>query len=100
MTYVRDRVREIDRVVQDVFDVADRQQAKETAGSRRKAYRKGIQEVRDIAGKPQAEELAAWIEHEIRSRERFPSAREVRKQGAEIVRQSGHEVSTGSWLGA
>lgn len=100
MTYVRDRVREIDKVVQEVFDVASRQQAKKKAGSRRKAYEKGIREVRDIAGKPQAEKLAEWIEDEIRSRERFPSAREVRKQGAEICRQSGHEVSTGSWLGA
>lgn len=100
MTYVRDRVREIDAVVQEVFDVASRRQSEEKAGSRRKAYSKGIEEVRDIAGKPQAEELAEWIEREIRTRERFPSAREVRQQGAEICRESGHEISTGSWLGA
>ena len=100
MTYVNDRVREIDAVVQDVFDVDSRRQAKEKAGSRRKAYEKGIREVRDIAGKPQAERLAEWIEDEIRSRERFPSARDVRKRGAEICRESGHSVSTGSWLGA
>lgn len=100
MSYVRDRVREIDAVAQEVFDVNTRREAKETAGSRRKAYKKGIQEVTDIAGKREAEALAEWIESEIRSRERFPSAREVRKQGADICRQRGYEVSTGSWLGA
>ena len=100
MSYARDRVRKIDAVAQDVFDVASRQQAKEKAGSRRKAYKKGIEEVKDVAGKREAETLAEWIESEIRSRERFPTAREVRKQGADICRQSGYEVSTGSWLGA
>lgn len=100
MSFVIERVREIDEVVRDVFDVASREQAKEKAGSRRKAYRKGIEEVKDVAGKREAEALAEWIESEIRSRERFPSAREVRKEGADICRQSGYEVSTGSWLGA
>lgn len=100
MTFVKDRVRDIDAVVQEVFDVASRDQAKEKAGSRRKAYKQGIQEVRDIAGKPQAEKLASWIENQIRTRERFPSAREVRKHGAKICRESGAEISTGSWLGA
>lgn len=100
MSYARDRVREIDEAVMDVFDVSTRQQAKKKAGSRRNAYEKGISEVRDIAGKPAAEKLAEWIEDEIRVRVRFPTAREVRKHGAEICRQSGHEISTDSWLGA
>lgn len=100
MAYVKDRVREIERTIQDVFDVASQRQAKEKAGSRRDAYKKGIQEVRDIAGEAQAEELAEWIENEIRQKERFPTAREVRKRGAKICRESGAEISTGSWLGA
>lgn len=100
MSFVKDQVREIDAAIQDVFDVADRQQAKQKAGSRRKAYEKGIEEVRDVAGKREAETLAEWIQSEIRSRERFPTAREVRQEGADICRQSGYEVSIGSWLGA
>lgn len=100
MSFVRERVREIDEAVKDVFDVSDRQDAKQKAGSRRNAYEKGIEEVKDIAGEREAETLAEWIESEIRSRERFPSAREVRKQGADICRQAGYDVSTGSWLGA
>lgn len=56
--------------------------------------------MRDVAGEAQGRELADWIAEEIRSEERFPSAREVRKRGAKILRESGHEVSAGSWLGA
>lgn len=93
-------LREIDAVAADVFDLADRERARERAGSRREAYEKGLRTVRDVAGKPQARELAEWIQAEMREREAFPSAREVRKQGARICRESGHEVSTGSWLGA
>jgi hypothetical protein len=93
-------VRDIDDVVTDVFDLADRRRAKERAGSRRDAYEKGLTEVQRIAGKPQATRLAEWIQSQMREREAFPSAREVRKQGARICRESGHEVSTSSWLGA
>lgn len=100
MTYVRERLEEIDGAIQDTFDVASRSKAKQKAGSRRKAYRKGIEEVKDVAGKSAAGELAEWIESEIRTRERFPTAREVRKQGASICREHGAEVSTGAWLGA
>lgn len=97
---IRELMREIDETVQNVFDVATRAGAKEKAGSRRDAYEKGLSEVRRIAGKPQAHELAEWIQAEMRGEERFPSAREVRKQGATICRESGHEVPDDSWLGA
>lgn len=49
---------------------------------------------------PEAATLAEWIREEIRTQESFPSARTVRKQGARICRESGHDVSTGSWLDA
>jgi hypothetical protein len=98
--FVSDLVGDVDETAVDVFDLAARREAKKDAGSRRDAYERGIEEVRDIAGKPQARELAAWIQAEMRDREAYPSAREVRKQGARICRESGHEVSTGDWLGA
>lgn len=93
-------VRDIDETVMDTFDLRTRSRAKEKEGSRRKAYRKGIREVRDVAGNDEARELAARIQTDIRENERFPSGRTVRQWGAEICRESGHEVSTGSWLGA
>lgn len=97
---VREWLRQIDEAVLETFDVATRERAKQKAGSRRNAYEKGLREVRDVAGTGAATELAAWIEEEIRTERRFPSARDVRQRGAEICRHEGHEVSTGSWLGA
>lgn len=91
---------DIDSTAEDVFDLADRMRAKERAESRRDAYEKGLESVQRIAGKPQATNLAEWIQAEMCERESFPSAREVRKQGSRICRESGHEVSTSSWLGA
>ena len=97
---VTEWLREIDRAAMETFDVGARADAKRKAGSRRKAYERGLREVSDVAGEPQGQELADWIAAEIERREEFPSAREVRKRGAKIVRESGHEVSTGAWLGA
>lgn len=91
---------DIDETTREVFDVASRRQARKKEGSRRDAYEKGLREVRRIAGNEQARELAERIRTDIRTNERFPSARRVRNWGAEICRESGHEVSTGSWLGA
>lgn len=98
--FVKDTLAEIDATTQETFDLATRDAAKRKEGSRRKAYEKGIREVRDIAGKDAALELAEWIQEEIRTDERFPKARSVRKQGARICRDHGHDISTGSWLGA
>lgn len=101
MSELRDELlRDIDETIQDVFDLGTRRKAREKAASRRKAYRKGIEEVRDIAGEEQARALAEWIQTEIRSDEQFPSARNVRQRGAELCRERGESVSTGSWLGA
>ncbi|MFB6269144.1 MAG: hypothetical protein ABEH83_04315 [Halobacterium sp.] len=98
--FVTELLRDVDETAVDVFDLAERREAKQDAGSRRDAYERGIEEVRDKAGKPQARELAEWIQAEMRDREAYPTAREVRKQGAKLCRESGHEVSTGDWLGA
>ncbi|XVH31291.1 hypothetical protein ACNS7O_12975 [Haloferacaceae archaeon DSL9] len=91
---------EIDRTTKETFDLATRDAAKRKEGSRRNAYQKGIREVRNVAGKDAARELSEWIQEAIRTAERFPSARSVRKRGAAICRERDHEVSTGSWLGA
>lgn len=96
----RELLLDIDDTTRAVFDLGTRHQAEQKEGSRRKAYERGIQEVREIAGDEHARILAAWIQTEIRTTERFPSARSVRKEGARICRDNGHEVSTGSWLGA
>ena len=98
--FASDLMGDIDERALDVFDLAARREAKHDAGSRRDAYERGIEEVRSIAGKAQARDLVAWIQAEMRERVAYPSAREVRKQGARICRESGHEVSTGDWLGA
>ncbi|WP_225333070.1 hypothetical protein [Halomicrobium urmianum] len=99
---IEQMVREIDKTAVEVFDLAARRQAKEKAGARRDAYEKGLREVREIADDDDeaARELSEWIQEEMRSREKYPSARNVRQQGAEIVRKRGHEVSTNDWLGA
>lgn len=98
--FVKDLLAEIDETTKDVFDFATLAAAKRKEGSRRKAYEKGLKEVYNVAGKPAARELAEWIAGEIRAGGRFPPARAVRKKGAEICRAHGHEISTGSWLGA
>ncbi len=98
---IEEMVREIDETAVDVFDLAARRQAKEKAGARRDAYEKGLRQVREITDDDgAARELAEWIQEEMRSREAYPSARNVRQQGAKIVRNRGHEVSTNDWLGA
>lgn len=90
----------IDAAVMETFDFGARADAKRKAGSRRRAYERALRETRDVAGHSRGRELSNWIEEEIRTRERFPSAREVRKRGAGLLRQEGHQVSTGNWLGA
>lgn len=97
---VTEWLKEIDDVVMETFDFGDRTDAKRTAGSRRKAYERGLTEVHDVEGERGGRQLFNWIQEQIRNEERFPSAREVRKRGAKILRESGHEVSTGNWLGA
>jgi len=98
--FVTERLAEIDQTTQEVFDLATRADARRREGSRRNAYQKGIRAVRDTAGSDAARELTEWIQTEIRTKEQFPSARSVRKRGAQICREYGHEISTGSWLGA
>lgn len=98
--HAKNLLRKIDETAVEVLDVADREQAKRTAGSQREAYEKGLNEVERVAGRAQARELAEWIQDQIQERETFPSAREVRNHGAQICRKSGHDVSTNDWLGA
>jgi len=91
---------EIDETTQEVFDLATLADAKRREGSRRNSYEKALEEVQDTASKAAARALAEWIKEEIRTTGKFPSGRDVRQRGAEICRKNGHEVSTGSWLGA
>ena len=93
-------LRDIDKTTQDVFDLATLADAKRREGSRRNSYKKALSEVEDIAGKVAARALADWIQERIRETERFPDARDVRQRGAELCRENGHTISTGSWLGA
>lgn len=99
MSVVEESLREIDAVALDVLDVATRAQAKRKAGGRRDAYKKALRETRDIAGGDGARDLADWIQNRIRTQSAFPSARSVRKQGADICRSRGYAVPSDSWLG-
>ena len=99
-TLIQELLGQIDETVQDVFDLGTRREAQRREGSRRNVYEKALKETADIAGDPAATALAQWIQDEIEQRETFPSGRTVRKRGAEVCRENGHQVSTGSWLGA
>jgi hypothetical protein len=98
--FTHDLLAEIDATTQEVFDLATLADAKRREGSRRNSYEKALEEVKTRAGKPGARALAEWIQSEIRDTEEFPSGRAVRKRGARLCRENGHEVSAGSWLGA
>lgn len=100
MSGIEEQLREIDAAAAEVFDLASRREAKEKAGSQRKAYGKAIRATREIAGRSASGELVEWIIEEIRTTQEFPTSRQVRKQGAEICRAMDREVPTDSWLGA
>lgn len=97
---VRAWLHDIDETAMEVFDFATRERVKRKSQSQRRAYEKGLHEVSERAGRQQGRKLAEWIQAEMRETRRFPTARQVRKRGAKLVRESGHEVSTNDWLGA
>lgn len=97
---VREALQAIDETVKDVFDLGTRRQAKQKEGSRRNVYEKSLREVQQVAGDEEMKALKRWIIQSIRENERFPSGRETRKRGAQICRDSGHSIPTGSFLGA
>ncbi len=97
---VKTALKEIDDAVTEVFDLVSRRQTKQKEGSRRNVYEKSPREVKQVAGNDEMGELREWIIQYIRNKEKFPSRRETRKQGARIYRNSGHSIPTGSWLGA
>jgi hypothetical protein len=97
---VKEALRAIDDTVQEEFDLGTRRQAKQKEGSRRNVYEKSLREVKRVAGDEEMEALKRWIIQFIRGNERFPSGRETRKRAAQICRDSGHSIPTGSFLGA
>ena len=97
---VSEALRAIDETVRDVFDLGTRRQAKQKEGSRRNVYEKSLRKVKRVAGDEEMEALKGWIIQSIRENERFPSGRDPRKKGAQICRDSGHSIPTGSFLGA
>ena len=96
---VNEALQAIDDTVKEVFDLGTRRQAKRKEGSRRNVYEKSLREVKQVAGDEEMEALKRWLIQSIREDERFPSGRETRKQGAQICRDSGHSIPTGSFLG-
>ncbi|WP_224270820.1 hypothetical protein [Haloprofundus salinisoli] len=91
---------DIDDVVTETFDLQTRRQAKQKEGSRRNVYERSLREMRQVAGTGEMRQLQSWIGEYIAEKERFPTSREVRKEGARICRENGSEIPTGSWLGA
>jgi hypothetical protein len=97
---VREALQAIDESVKDVFDLGTRRQAKQKEGSRRNVYEKSLREVQQVAGDEEMETLKRWIIQSIRENGRLPSGRETRKRGAQICRDRGQSIPTGSFLGA
>ena len=90
----------IEATIEETFDRHQRKEARDTAKSRLNVYRKALKEVRDVAGTAAMHELGGWIREHVGDRKKAPSGRQVRQHGAQICREHGHEISTGSWLGA
>ena len=97
---VKEEMTEIESTIDQTLDLNRKRDAEKKAKSRIKVYRKALKEVQQIAGNGPMRELAEWIREQIRTKERLPSGRAVRQKGAEICRDNGKEISTGSWLGA
>ena len=97
---VRQLLKDIDAAVEESLGQHDQYEAAKDGKSRRSGYEKAIREVDRIAGRAEATQLAEWIESEIRETEKLPTARRVRQRGADLCRDAGHSVPTGSWLGA
>ena len=97
---VKGEMAEIESTIEQTLDLNRKRDAKKKAKSRINVYRKALKEVQQIAGNDPMRELADWICDQIRTKETLPSGRTVRKKGAEICRDHGKEISTGSWLGA
>ena len=91
---------EIESTIEETLDTARKREERKRKKSRMEVYRKALKEVQRIAGNDPMRGLAGWIRERIRTEGRLPSGRDVRKKGAEICRDNGKEVSTGSWLGA
>lgn len=95
---VNEVLREIDAAKDESLTEADKRSSQYE--SRRGAYEKALREVRAIADDDAAQEFAAWIEATIREDGQLPRAREVHQKGADVCRERGHSVTSGSWLGA
>lgn len=97
---VSDEMNAIEDTIEETLDVAQQRSAKQKAQSRLEVYRKALREVRRLTGNDPMHELGEWIRAEIRDDANPPSGRDVRQKGAEICRNEGEDISTGSWLGA
>ena len=97
---VRPLLKEIDAAVEESVGRHEQYEAEKEGKSRRSGYEKAIREVDRIAGRAEATQLAEWLESEIREKGKLPTARRVRQRGADLCRDAGHSVPTGSWLGA
>lgn len=97
---IEEEMASIEATMDESLSEARRRDAERDAPSRPKLYRKALAEVQRIAGNAAMRDLAAWIREQLRDEGEPPSGRDVRQKGAEICRDRGEEVSTGSWLGA
>lgn len=97
---VTEEMDRIEAAIEETFDRHQRKEARDTAKSRMNVYRKALGEVHAVAGTAATHQLGEWIRERIEARKKAPSGRQVRKHGARICREHGHEISTGSWLGA
>lgn len=90
----------IEATIDETLDVGSKRTARKKAKSRLEVYEKALKEVQQVAGNDPMRELSGWIQSEIREDAEPPSGRRVRQEGADICRDHGETISTGSWLGA
>ncbi|UPV76779.1 hypothetical protein M0R89_21545 (plasmid) [Halorussus limi] len=70
--------------------------------SQREAYEKTFRELREIDADDDDEGIQAitdWIVEQIRTKEKLPGSRGVRRQAAKFCRSNGYQVRNDEWLG-
>lgn len=97
---VTEELNRIEETLDATFDVARKRDEERRGHSRITVYRKALEAVERTAGTAPMRELGEWIRERVREDGEPPAGRDVRQKGADICREAGYEVSTGSWLGA
>jgi hypothetical protein len=86
-----------------VLEAADAVRNVEVERSQREAYEKTFRALRAIDADDDDEGIEVvtdWIVERIRTKEKLPNSRRVRKRAAEFCRANGYPIRDDEWLGA